>query len=64
MGHLGEAEGDGAFTSFEAIGEGMRANGPSTHGFVMVLDYEGTQKGFIRKRPLELNFNQSLGIDF
>jgi len=42
MGHLGEAEGDGAFTSFEAIGEGMRANGPSTHGFVMVLDYEGT----------------------
>jgi hypothetical protein len=31
-------------TSFEAVGEGMRAYGPSTHGFVMLVDYEGVEK--------------------
>jgi hypothetical protein len=34
-------------TSFEAVGDGMRANGSLAHGFVMMLDYDGTQEGFL-----------------
>jgi hypothetical protein len=34
----------GMLTSFEAVGEGMRANGSLAQGFVMMLDSDGTQK--------------------
>jgi hypothetical protein len=37
-------KGGRVLTSFEAFGEGMRAYGPSTHDFVMMLDNDNTEK--------------------
>jgi hypothetical protein len=45
-------------TSFEAVGEAMRAKGPSAHGFVMMLWHKGLGKKFVMNTrvALELKF--------
>jgi hypothetical protein len=37
-----------ALTSFEAVGEGRRANGSLTHGFVMIFEDNSIPEGFGR----------------